>query len=62
MNIDDPKWRSPLTHSTLAEIKHQRKLFRKRIAHVNAALLIIYADRKAALLAAEAAIEGESDD
>jgi len=50
MNIDDPKWRSPLTHSTYAEIKHMRKQHRLLCAHVNAALLIIYADRKAALL------------
>ena len=52
MNTDDPKWRSPLTRSTYAHIVHLRKLHRQRVAHVNAALLIIYRERQALLDAA----------
>ena len=59
MSIDDPKWRSSLTHSTYADIMHMRKLFRRRIAHVTAALTTIYRERQALI---DAAIEGEGDD
>ena len=56
MNTDDPKWRSPLTHSTWVAIKYMRRLHRERCAHVNAALLIIYRERQALL---DAVTEGE---
>ncbi len=52
MNTNDPKWRSPLTHSTLAIIMHRRKAHRLLCVHVNAALKVIYAERQAVLDAA----------
>lgn len=52
MNTDDPKWRSPLTHSTYHHILLMRRLHRERVAHVNAAILIIYRDRQALIDAA----------
>ena len=46
-----PNWRSPLTNSTWEEVLVLRQQHRERVAHVNAALLILFAEREAIRLA-----------
>jgi len=53
MNIDDPKWRSPLTGSTKAVIMTQRAASRSRFAAVNVYIVALIKER-AELAALEA--------
>ena len=44
--FDSPKWRSPLTHSTKAEIMVKRATFRENVQRVNADIIDLYAERE----------------